>query len=101
MKESTTYQAIIEEGVARGMVLGIARGKAEAKLEGKLEAKLEGKLEAARELLLAIGTKRFGPPDSETRTVLESIADYARLKTLWERVMDVSTWAELGIADRN
>jgi predicted transposase YdaD len=71
MKESVTYQAIVEEG------------------------KMEGKIEARQEVLLELGQKRFGTPDASTETAVRAIADLERLKQLSERLLDASSWEEL------
>jgi hypothetical protein len=86
MKESVTYQAILAEGEARGEARGEAKGRAQGLTEG---------LKALRNALLALGEKQFGAPDQPTRTAVEAIADPVRLERLLERVLDVSTWAEL------
>jgi hypothetical protein len=77
MKESTTYQEIIAEGMAEG----IAKGRA-------LEA---------RDVLLRGGRKRFGEPDSFATDRLNSISDHARLEALMDRLLDGSahSWSEL------
>jgi predicted transposase YdaD len=67
MKESSTYQAILDEGRAEG----------------------------ARKVLLRLGAKRFGPPDDRTRTAIEGITKLRRLERLAERSLDVSSWEEL------
>lgn len=67
MKESTTYQFIVNEG----------------------------EIKEARKLLLRLGAKRFGPPDAQITTSLESITDLGRLEELIERTAEVSTWQEL------
>ncbi|HEV3257689.1 MAG TPA: hypothetical protein VG013_12460 [Gemmataceae bacterium] len=71
MKESATYQAIVAEGVAQGMVQGM------------------------RKALLVQGRKRFGPADPTTEAAIQAISDASRLEQLEERVMDVSSWQEL------
>jgi predicted transposase YdaD len=71
MKESVTYQAILEEGEMRGVIT------------------------EARKLLLLLGTTRFGPPDAPTRDRIESINDVQRLEQLTVRLLDVSNWDEL------
>ncbi|MCS6861010.1 MAG: DUF4351 domain-containing protein [Abditibacteriales bacterium] len=71
MKESVTYQAILEEG------------------------RTEGKTREARTILLLQGTKRFGPPSEETRAALEAITSVERLEYLAQRLLDVSSWEEL------
>ena len=79
MKESATYQAIVEEGRAEG----IARGRA------------EGRAVEARKLLRVFGDGLFGPPDAETAAAIERIDDLARLEELCERLHTVSGWPEL------
>jgi hypothetical protein len=71
MEESSTYQAIIAEGAAKG-----AAGE-------------------ARRFLLLLGRKRFGAPDEQTRSALEAITDLKRLEQLGERLLDVESWEEL------
>lgn len=79
MEESVTYQAILEEGAARGE----AKGKAIGKVEGE------------RNLLLRLGTQRFGAPDASTRAALEAITSVERLEALGDRLLKVENWAEL------
>jgi predicted transposase YdaD len=75
MKESVTYQAILEEGEARG------------------EAR--GKTEGALALLLRLGEKRLGPPDAATRQALAAITSLERLEQCADRLLEVESWAEL------
>jgi predicted transposase YdaD len=79
MKESATYQAILEEGEAKGQAHGI----------------VQGQLAEARRILLAVGTKRFGKPRLKDRRRIESMSDLASLERLTERLLDVSDWNEL------
>jgi hypothetical protein len=67
MKESTTYQEIIQEG----------------------------RLAEARHILLRLGQKRFGPADDTTESFLNAIDDVQRLEELSERVYEVANWQEL------
>ncbi len=71
MRESATYQAILQEGEAKGEVKG------------------------RRATLLRQGRKKFGPPDAATLAVLETIGDIARLEQLSERLLEVNSWQEL------
>lgn len=71
MKESVTYQAIIAEGKAEGLV------------------------EGARKLLLHQGTGRFGPPSKANLADLKRINDLARLEELSDRMLIVDSWREL------
>lgn len=79
MKESVTYQAILEEGRAEGEARGEARGKAEE----------------ARSLLLRLGRKRFGPPDTAAGVSIAAIDSVERLEHLAERLLEVESWQEL------
>jgi hypothetical protein len=68
MKESTTYQAIKEEG----------------------------RLEEVRRLLLRVGEDRFGrAPAPEQKVVIGAITDPDRLETLVIRTGHVRNWTEL------
>lgn len=75
MRESSTYQAILEEGAAEG--------------------ERRGSLRTAREMLLAIGSRKLGHPGARERDWINSITDAQRLKALAERIVDVSSWDEL------
>ena len=75
MKESTTYQAILEEG--------------------KQEGKHEGSVAEARRLLLLLGTSRFGPPDAAERAAIEAEGQTERLEEWTLRLLTVSGWEEL------
>jgi hypothetical protein len=67
IKESDTYQAIVEEGLVKG----------------------------TQDVLLRQGRKEFGVPDEQTENALRGITDLDRLNYLGERLLDVSTWVEL------
>ena len=71
MRDSLTYQAILEEGRA------------------------EGRAEGEQRLLLRLGTARFGQPDARTRSRVEGITDIETLDRLGERLLTVSSWGEL------
>jgi predicted transposase YdaD len=71
MKESSTYQAILEEG------------------------RTEGAVAEARKLLRLFGDRTLGPPDARTVTLLERIDDLARLEELCDRLPTVGSWQEL------
>jgi hypothetical protein len=46
-------------------------------------------------LLLRLGSKRFGVPNTDTLAAIDVIEDVARLELLAERVLDTESWAEL------
>ncbi len=71
MKESVTYQAIVEEGEIKGM------------------------LRARQEDILRLGRRRFGAPSQDTETALRGVAEPERLARLLDALQDVSSWDEL------
>ena len=79
MKESETYQIILEEGEARGEARGEFRGELRATLNS----------------LIRIGTRKFGPPSSQTLGALSQVADVHRLERLIDSVLDVAGWEAL------
>jgi hypothetical protein len=75
MKESVTYQAIVEEGEVKGEIKGMLR--------------------ARRDDLFQLGRRRFGAPSMEAETALRDIADPERLSRMIGALLDVSSWEEL------
>jgi predicted transposase YdaD len=75
MKESVTYQAIIEEGEAKG------------------EAK--GKANEARKILLLQGRRRFGEPAAGAVAALDAVTDVQKLEELSVRLLEAMSWQEL------
>lgn len=67
MRESTTYQAILEEGRA----------------------------DEARRIVLRQGRQKFGQPDRRVQAALERITDVEQLERLADRVLAATTWEEL------
>ena len=71
MKESSSYQAILEEGFA------------------------QGEIREATKLLKKLGMRRFGEPDHSILAAIEALTDLERIELLLERLDDVSSWEEL------
>jgi predicted transposase YdaD len=67
MKESVTYQAILEEGREKGL----------------------------RRAVLLQASQRFGPPDDADRGRLEAVTGEARLEALAARVLTAESWDDL------
>ncbi len=67
MRDSTTYQAILDEG----------------------------RTEEARKLLLRWGRKRLGEPDATVEAAVQAITDLEHLELLAERVYEVASWQDL------
>ena len=78
MRESSTYQAILEEGRQEGRQEGIEVG-----------------IERLRKVLVRLGTHQFGPPTRKTLSRLEAESGIERLEELAERVLEVDSWDEL------
>jgi predicted transposase YdaD len=71
MRDSDTYQAILDEG------------------------REEGRVDELHRMLLRQGRKRFGEPDEGTRQAIRDLQDLERLEHLGERLLEVSGWDEL------
>jgi hypothetical protein len=71
MKESVTYQAILEESEAIG------------------------KAERARKMLLLQGRDRFGEPSAKIVALLDAVTDLGWLEALAIRLLHVKNWEEL------
>jgi len=71
LRESSTYRAIIAEGVAQGLTDG------------------------ERNMLMAMATKRLGEPDAKSREAVEKITSTELLMKLGERLFEVSSWRDL------
>ena len=71
MKESTTYQGIVEEG------------------------REEGRIDEARKIILRQGKKKFGKPTAAIVTVIEGTDDLDRLERLSDRLLTASSWQDL------
>jgi predicted transposase YdaD len=75
MKESSTYQAILEEG--------------------RQEGRTEGALAEAKKVLRLQGDSAFGPPDAQTIAAIEQVDDLPHLEDLLRRVRSARSWQEL------
>jgi predicted transposase YdaD len=83
MRESATYQEIVQEG--------------------RQERRQEGRIEEARSALRRLAIKQFGPPQPRDIASLEGINNLQQLDELFDRVLDGSlkTWSELLTAQRD
>lgn len=80
---SSTYRALHDDAKAEGLA------------EGRAEGRAEGQATAIRELILRLGTQRFGEPDASLRAQLEGISSLELLIPISERLLQASTWEEL------
>lgn len=91
MKESTTYQAILQEGLEEGR----KRGEEEGRKKGEREGRKEGALAEARRILLLTGERHLGAPDGLSRAAVERVQDVGQLEEWITRVSGASSWQEL------
>lgn len=71
MRESVTYQMIVEEGIERGEVLGM------------------------REMLVEQGIARFGQPGADQAATLDQINDVTVLRRLGRAILTADSWDAL------
>ncbi|MBB6052842.1 hypothetical protein [Armatimonas rosea] len=94
MKESMTYQKILadgrQEGIAEGRAIGLAQGMAQGVAQGMAQGVAQGE----RELLLLLGTDRFGPPDASFNEALEK-AQEPQLRAWARRLFHAQSWSDL------
>lgn len=95
MGEFISYPAILEEGRARGLAIALARGYPAGYAEDYAVGYVQGFFEATQNLLVRLGTKRFGPPSPEVAAMIAEMADLERVACLLARVLDTATWDEL------
>jgi hypothetical protein len=55
----------------------------------------EGQEKFAREIILAQGEDRFGPPEEGIKASLENVTDLARLKRMARQTPKVASWHEI------
>lgn len=87
MRDSTTYQAILDEGRAEGEIKG--------RSEGRAEGLTMGQVEEARRLLLRLGRKRLGYPGAAAEAAVHAISNVERLELLIDRITEVASWQDL------
>ena len=84
-----------ERGEKRGELRGEQRGFQRGEETGRKIGEERGKLLAAAQLLLRLGEKRFGPPDSQTRAAIENSQNFNHLSAMAERVNEAASWQDL------
>lgn len=75
MRESATYQWILDEG--------------------RVEGRAEGRAEEARRLLIRLGSRRYGPPSAENVRQIEALDSPERLEQLADGLFTAGSWNEL------
>ena len=87
MRESSTYQAIIEEGRELG--------HREGRQEGRQEGRHEGHVEEARKALILAASPRLGEPDAAVRARIDREDSLGLVEDWLRRVTLVEYWREL------
>jgi len=75
MRESVTYQAIVEEGIEKGIE--------------------KGRLDEVQKMIKKLGRKTLGAPSRKMAATIAAIDDLHRLETMLERLIDAKSWKEL------
>ena len=90
MRESVTYQEILEEGRLEGEV----KGRKEGEVKGRKEGEIKGRKQGLLTIILRLLTRKFGnlPPKLHTRIVRLQIP---RLESLAEAILDFESVADL------
>ena len=82
-------------GIEKGERLGIEKGERLGIEKGERLGIEKGESLEAQNLLLRLGRKRLGSPNSLVVDQLSSISDRERLEELCERLFEVKSWQEL------
>lgn len=59
------------------------------------EAIREGEVKRSHEILLRLGTQRFGPPDTATKVTVTEIRELRRLDFMVDAILTAKSWPEL------
>ncbi|MFN8523681.1 MAG: hypothetical protein U0821_11340 [Chloroflexota bacterium] len=81
MRDSLTYQAVLEEGRAAGVAQGVEQGAA------------QGRRAEARRFTLRIGERRFGAPPSAVVARLEAMTEVDEIERIGLALLTASSWA--------
>lgn len=95
MKDSVTYQAIVEEGKEIGKEIGKELGKKIGKEAGVKIGEKMGRAEEARAILIRLATMRLGKPTDRVLSKLNKIDDTTRLEDLIMRTLIAKSWTDL------
>jgi predicted transposase YdaD len=75
LEDSSTYQLTLRRGFDQGVAQGVAQGQ--------------------RQVLLELGTEKFGPPSEAVEKRLLAFSDPAELKKISKKILQATAWAEL------
>jgi len=75
LRVSSTYQSILQEG--------------------REEGREQGRADGERQLILLVGSKRFGEPDELIRAAIGQITSTDRLTQIADKLLDAASWQDL------
>ncbi|MBC8139536.1 MAG: hypothetical protein H8F28_26960 [Fibrella sp.] len=94
VRESDTFQEILEIGRAEGQMQGLAKGLAEGQAKGFAEGQAEAERQTLRDAILRIGTRRFGAPSPDVTRRVQGMDDVSQLNQLLDRLLGTESWHE-------
>jgi hypothetical protein len=83
----------VEETIIGKRLIAIGEAKGEAK--GRAEGEAKGRAEELKNLLLQLGSKRFGAAPPAVEAVLRAIPERERLERIADRLLDATGWDDL------
>ncbi|MBC8140987.1 MAG: hypothetical protein H7Y38_06050 [Armatimonadetes bacterium] len=100
MKESSTYQMILREGLQEGRLKGLEEGRKTGLQEGRRTGRQEGRqegivvglLDGERRSLMLQGTRRFGEPTEAQRARIDAATTREQLEVWLLSLLDASDW---------
>jgi predicted transposase YdaD len=92
MRESVTYQEILEEGRLEGEV----RGRKEGEVKGRKEGEIKGRKQGLLTIILRQLTRKFGNLSPKLHTRLARL-QIPRLESLAEAILDFENVADLEV----
>jgi predicted transposase YdaD len=95
---SSTYQALMKEGLEKGIELGREQGLEQGREQGLERGLEQGKEQALRSSLLRVGEKRLGKPSEAALATLGRVHDSALLEQLLDKMLEAESWDELLVA---
>ncbi|MGL6074005.1 MAG: Rpn family recombination-promoting nuclease/putative transposase [Fimbriiglobus sp.] len=95
LKDSSTFQEVLQMGRDEGLIIGRDEGKAEGIVEGKAEGKVEGKADSLKASIVKLCTKRLGVGTAEVLAKIQDETDLGVLEAMFDRAIDATSWSEL------
>ena len=90
-----SYQEQYFRGIEKAEQEASARGEARGEALGEARGEALGEARAARRLLLTMGTRLLGEPDTLAREAIEMLPSLDVVEEMVQRLPDVHSWGEL------